>query len=49
MVNYLTSFSLQKIKIRVRAEINNSTVNRICRNIENIKQCNYDFSSIGKI
>lgn len=30
------------------AEINNSTVNRICRNIENIKQSNYDFSSMGK-
>lgn len=30
------------------AEINDSTVNRICRNIENIKRGNYDFSSIGK-
>lgn len=30
------------------AEINDSTVNRICRNIEKIKQTNYDFSSIGK-
>ena len=30
------------------ALINNSTVNRICRNIENIKQGTYDFSSIGK-
>lgn len=30
------------------APMNNSTVNRICRNIENIKQGTYDFSSIGK-
>lgn len=30
------------------APINDSTVNRICRNIENIKQGTYDFSSIGK-
>lgn len=29
-------------------ERNNSTVNRICRDIENIKQVNYDFSAIGK-
>ena len=28
--------------------MNNSTMNRICRNIENIKQGTYDFSSIGK-
>lgn len=30
------------------AEINNSTVNRICKKIENIKRGTYDFSSIGR-
>lgn len=30
------------------APINNSTVNRICRNIENIKQGNYNFKSVGR-
>lgn len=30
------------------ADMNDSTVNRICRNIENIKQGNYDYSAIGK-
>ncbi len=45
---YFFQFAKDKDKSAV-AEINNSTVNRICRNIENIKkQCNYDFSSIGK-
>lgn len=44
---YFFQFAKDKDK-SVVAEINNSTVNRICRNIENIKQCNYDFSSIGK-
>lgn len=44
---YFFQFAKDKDKSDV-AEINNSTMNRICRNIEDIKQCNYDFSSIGK-
>lgn len=44
---YFFQFAKDKDKSDV-APINNSTVNRICRNIENIEQCNYDFSSIGK-
>lgn len=44
---YFFQFAKDKDKSTVD-KINNSTVNRICRNVENIKQCNYDFSSIGK-
>ena len=44
---YFFQFAKDKDKDDV-ADINNSTVNRICRNIENIKQGDYDFSSIGK-
>lgn len=44
---YFFQFAKDKDKSAVE-DINNSTVNRICKNIENIKQCNYDFSTIGK-
>jgi hypothetical protein len=44
---YFFQFAKDKDKDDV-ADINDSTVNRICRNIEAIKQGNYDFSSIGK-
>lgn len=44
---YFFQFAKDKDVTEV-AEVNGSTVNRICRNIENIKQGTYDFSSIGK-
>lgn len=44
---YFFQFAKDKDKDDV-SKINNSTVNRICKNIENIKQGNYDFNSIGK-
>lgn len=44
---YFFQFAKDKDEENV-AEINNSTVNRICRNIENIKVQKYDFSNCGK-
>lgn len=44
---YFFQFAKDKHKEDV-APINNSTVNRICRNIENIKQGNYNFKSVGR-
>ena len=44
---YFFQFAKDKDKDDV-AKINNSTVNRICKKIEGIKQQVYDFSSLGK-
>lgn len=44
---YFFQFAKDKDEFSV-APINNSTVNRICRNIENIKQQNYNFSCFEK-
>lgn len=44
---YFFQFAKDKDKEEV-AEINDSTVNRICKKIENIKQQDYDFSTLGK-
>lgn len=44
---YFFQFAKDKDKSEV-SQINNSTVNRICTNIEGIKQGDYDFSSIGR-
>lgn len=43
---YFFQFAKGKESTQV-AKINGSTVNRICRNIENIKQNKYDFSQVG--
>lgn len=43
---YFFQFAKDKDKDEV-AEINNSTVNRICKKIESIKQQDYDFSTLG--
>ena len=44
---YFFQFAKDKKEDKVK-KINNSTVNRICKNIENIKQNKYDFSHHGK-
>lgn len=44
---YFFQFAKDKDKEEV-SEINDSTVNRICKKIENIKQQDYDFSTLGK-
>lgn len=44
---YFFRFAKDKHKEDV-APMNNSTVNRICKNIESIKQNNYNFKSVGR-